>query len=86
MNEIVTFFEKLSDKLSEATEWNITKMVDYKEVIDGDMVYAEIRGNYVFAKEDDWYISQEQHGEDSYSGIIIYPITDTKALFINYFC
>jgi len=85
MTEVITFMEKLLEEMSDVS-WCVTGITDFKEVKENDEVYAELADGSAFTKQDDYYIGQVQHGDDWYSGTIIYPITDTKALTIHYDC
>lgn len=85
MEQTISFLTGLIDELSDVT-WNIINVVDYKEIEEDEIIYAELENGSTFKKEDDYYIDQIQHGEDSFSGTVIYPITENKALQIWYCC
>lgn len=85
MEEVVKFFEKLSEDMNGLT-WSVSGLTDYKEVTENDNAYAELSDGSTFDKQDDYYLYQVQHGEDYFSGTIIYPITEDKAIIIHYDC
>lgn len=85
MEQAIEFLNNLIEKLSDVS-WSISEIVEFKEVTEGEEIYAELSDGSTFEKQDDWYITQIQHGDDWFSGTIIYPITDSKAALINYSC
>lgn len=86
MTEVITFMEKLLEEMSDVS-WCISEITEYKETLtDGKGFVAELPSGSTYEKQDDYYIEQIQHGDDWFSGTIIYPITATKALTIHYNC
>lgn len=85
MEEVVKFFEKLSEAMSDVT-WSVSGMTNYKEVTESENVYAELPDGSTFNKQDEYYLEQTQYGEDCFSGTVIYPITEDKAVIIHYDC
>ncbi|MBG9453388.1 hypothetical protein ABE61_04700 [Lysinibacillus sphaericus] len=85
MQQTSDYINGLIEELSDVS-WGISAIVDYKEVKEDDDVYAELTDGSTFKKHDDYYIQQTQHGDDWFSGTIIYPINENKALQINYSC
>ncbi|MFZ7945716.1 hypothetical protein [Neobacillus sp. 19] len=85
MNEVVKFLENIIEDMNDIN-WCIVGLTDYKEVTGVEEVYAELPDGSIFDKQDDYYLHQVQHGDDFYSGTIIYPITDNKAVIIHYDC
>jgi len=86
MTEVITFMEKLLEEMQDVS-WCVGGTTDYKETIeDGKGLVAELPDGGTFKRQEDYYIEQIQRGDDWFSGTIIYPITDTKALIIHYDC
>ena len=85
MEKTVEFLNKVIEEFSDVT-WGISRIENFKEIVDGEAVYAKLEDGSTFDKQDDFYIHQTQHGDDWFSGTIIYPITDNQALVIHYSC
>lgn len=83
MEQTIEFINELIEKMSDVN-WNISEVVEFKEVEEDGELYAELNDGSTFEKQDDYYITQTQHGDDWFSGTIIYPITEGKALKIHY--
>lgn len=85
MEQVMDFLKTLMEKL-EDVNWSFSEIVEYKEVEEDEKIYAELSNGLTLDKQDDWYINQSQHGEDFFSGIIIYPLIYNKGLLIHYSC
>jgi hypothetical protein len=85
MEKVIKFLEELIEEMND-TSWRMGTITDYKEITKDDDTYAELPNGSIYEKQDDWYITQTHHGEDWYSGTIIYPITESKAVIIYYDC
>lgn len=70
----------------EDVNWCIKSVVEFKRVREDDEFYAELEDGSRFEEQDNYYIQQIQHGDDWFSGTIIYPITENKAVLIHYDC
>lgn len=84
-NPIIQFMESLIEDMGDMT-WTVVTIENYKEVrCEDDTIYAELSDGSRFEKQDNIYIHQMQgFFEDDYSGTVIKPITDSKALVVHY--
>lgn len=84
-NPIIQFMESLIEDMGDMV-WHVVTIENYKEVrCEDGTVYAELSDGSRFEKQDDIYIHQMQgFFEDDYSGTVIKPITDSKALVVHY--
>lgn len=85
MDEKLKFMADLLEEMDDV-HWTIREIVDYKVIEEDGTEYAEVKNIGAFERQDNIYITQNQDGEDSFYGTIIYPINEDKALLINYAC
>jgi hypothetical protein len=85
LDEIVKFFERITEDM-EGINWHIVGLTSFIEVVENDLIYAELPNGYTYDKQDDYYLHQTQHGEDYFTGTIIYPIAKEKAVIVEYDC
>lgn len=85
MTEVIKFMEKLLEEMQD-TSWSILEITDYKETIEDGGLVAKLPNGETYRYQGEYFIEEIKTDDDCYSGKIIYPITDKKALVIEYDC
>ncbi|WDF02916.1 hypothetical protein [Shouchella hunanensis] len=86
MENVIQFMQSLFDDMDDI-HWHIVGMADYEEVEEDGLFYAKVKDYGEYEKQDKIYIQQTTgYSGDDYSGTIIKPITDSKALVVQFSC